>query len=96
MTSSQQPPRDDSADTPAQAPLSLAELTRAAVAIIVSTGGVISDRGRDRVTGVAQINEIDALDHAAVFYVEAGNDADLEHYAALISLSAATASSRPS
>lgn len=32
MTSSQQPPRDDSADTPAQAPLSLAELTRAALA----------------------------------------------------------------
>ncbi|MDF3932861.1 hypothetical protein [Pseudomonas citronellolis] len=32
MTSSQQPPRDDSAATPDQAPLSLAELAKAALA----------------------------------------------------------------
>src|SRR6185295_1094199 len=31
------------------------------------------------IAGVAQIDEIDALDHAAVLDVETGDDADLEH-----------------
>ena len=45
----------------------------------VGAGLVIGDRRRDRIAGIAQIDEIDALDDAAVFDVEAGNDADLEH-----------------
>ena len=67
---------------------------------LVGAGRVICDGRLDRIAGVAQIDEIDALDHAAVFHVEAGNDADLEHQAAAlavrISLSASAASSRPS
>ena len=46
---------------------------------LVGAGRVIGDRRLHRIAGVAQIDEIDALDHAAVFDVEAGNDADLEH-----------------
>jgi hypothetical protein len=45
---------------------------------LVGAGGVIGDRAFDRIAGVAQIDEIDALDDAAVLDVEAGNDADLE------------------
>ena len=46
---------------------------------LVGAGGVIGDRRFDRVAGVAQIEEPDALDDTAVLDVEAGNDADLEH-----------------
>ena len=46
---------------------------------LVGAGRVIGDRRLHRIAGVAQIDEIDALDHAAVFDVEAGNDADFEH-----------------
>ena len=46
---------------------------------LVGAGRVIGDGRFHRIAGVAQIDEIDALDHAAVFDVEAGNDADLEH-----------------
>ena len=46
---------------------------------LVGAGRVIGDRRFHRIAGVAQIDEIDALDHAAVFHVEAGNDADFEH-----------------
>ena len=46
---------------------------------LVGAGRVIGDGRFHRIAGVAQIDEIDALDHAAVFHVEAGNDADLEH-----------------
>ncbi len=56
-----------------------------------------------RIAGIAQIDEIDALDDAAVLHVETGNDADLEHQAvapavraARIFAIAAAASSRPS
>src|SRR5581483_3362064 len=45
----------------------------------VGAGGVIGDRRFHRVAGVAQVDEIDALDHAAVFDVETGNDAAFEH-----------------
>ena len=67
---------------------------------LVGAGRVIGDRRFDRIAGVAQIDEVDALDDAAVLHVEAGNDADLEHAqaarAARISFKAAAASSRPS
>ena len=46
---------------------------------LVGAGRVIGDGRFDRIAGVAQIDEIDALDDAAVFHVEAGNDADFEH-----------------
>ena len=45
----------------------------------IGAGFVISDGRRDRIAGVAQIDEIDAFDDAAVLHVKAGNDADLEH-----------------
>jgi hypothetical protein len=45
----------------------------------VGAGLVIGDRRLHRIAGIAQINEIDAFDDPAVFDVEAGNDADLEH-----------------
>ena len=46
---------------------------------LVGAGFVIGDGRGDRVAGIAQVDEIDAFDDAAVFHVEAGNDADLEH-----------------
>ena len=49
---------------------------------LVGAGGVIGDRRLDRIAGIAQIDEVDALDDAAVLDVEAGNDADLEHHSA--------------
>jgi hypothetical protein len=65
---------------------------------LVRAGGVIGNGRFDRIAGVAQIDEIDTLDHAAVFHVEAGDDADFEHgyAAARISFNASAASSRPS
>ena len=51
---------------------------------LVGAGGVIGDRRLDRIAGVAQIDEIHALDDAAVLHVEAGNDADLEHCRLLV------------
>ena len=46
---------------------------------LVGAGLVIGDRRCHRIAGIAQIDEIDAFDDAAVFDVEAGNDADFEH-----------------
>src|SRR5262249_19747985 len=40
---------------------------------------IIGDRRLDRIAGVAQVDEVHALDDAAVLDVETGNDADLEH-----------------
>ena len=40
---------------------------------------VVAARDLDRIAGVAQVDEVDALDHAAVRDVEAGNDALGEH-----------------
>src|SRR6202011_4519847 len=57
---------------------------------IVGAGCVIRNGGRDRIAGVAQIDEVHALDDAAVLDVEAGDDTDLEHRA----LSATTANRR--
>ena len=46
---------------------------------LVGAGLVIGRGGLDRIAGVAQIDEIDALDDAAFFHVEAGDDADFQH-----------------
>ena len=45
---------------------------------------VVGDRALHGISGVAQIDEVDALDDAAVLHVEAGNDAGLEHYSAAV------------
>ena len=45
----------------------------------VGAGGVVGDRSFDRIAGVAQVDEIDALDDAAVLDIETGDDADFEH-----------------
>ena len=50
---------------------------------LVRPGGVIGARLLDRIAGVAQIDEVDALDHAAVGDVEAGDDADADGHAPL-------------
>ena len=51
---------------------------------LVGAGGVIGDRRLDRIAGVAQVDEVDAFDDAAVLDVEAGDDADLEHAALVL------------
>ena len=45
----------------------------------VGAGRVIGDRALDRIAGIAQIDEMHALDDAAVLDVEAGNDAAFKH-----------------
>ena len=76
---------------------------------LVRTRLVVSDRALDRVPRVAQVDEIDALDDAAVLDVETGYDAGFESHCAKpasfgpppspfdrSSASAARGSSRPS
>ena len=67
---------------------------------LVGPGGVIGARLLDRIAGIAQIDEIDALDDAALGDVEAGDDANLQHQrtrpAARPAAIAARRSSRPS
>ena len=70
---------------------------------LVGAGGVVGAGALDRIAGVAQVDEVDALDDAAVLDVEAGDDADLKHgrppFAARRARSApapAAGSSRPS
>ncbi len=46
---------------------------------LVGAGLVIGPGGFYGIAGVAQIDEVHALDDAAVLYVEAWNEADLEH-----------------
>ena len=46
---------------------------------LVGAGLVIGGCRLDGIAGVAQIDEVDALDDAAVLHIEAGNDADLQH-----------------
>ena len=55
---------------------------------LVGAGGVVSRGLFDRIAGVAQGDEVDALHHAAVLDVETGNDADLQHQAAISRASA--------
>ena len=50
---------------------------------LVGAGGVIGDGAFHRIAGVAQIDEIHALDDATLFHVETGDDAGFEHYAIL-------------
>ena len=45
----------------------------------VGAGLVVGDGAFDRIAGVAQVDELDALDDAAVLDVEAGDDAGLKH-----------------
>ena len=40
---------------------------------------VIGGSGLDGVAGIPEIDEVDALDDAALFHVEAGYDADFQH-----------------
>jgi hypothetical protein len=47
---------------------------------LVSAGGIICFGGLDRVACVHEVDELHALDHAAVLHVETGDDADLEHW----------------
>ena len=66
--------------------------------------GVISLRRLDRIAGVAQIDEVDALDDAAILDVKTWDEAGLEHQALARLLtpsprsraSACAGSSRPS
>src|SRR6476619_2981335 len=53
---------------------------------LVGAGLVIGRGGFHGVAGVVQIDEVHALDAAAVLYVEAWNEADLEHRLALADL----------
>ena len=46
---------------------------------LVGARRVVGARRLDRIAGVAQVDEVDALDDAAVLDVEAGDDADFEH-----------------
>ena len=46
---------------------------------LVGARRVVDHRLFDRIAGIAQRDEIHALDDAAVFHVEAGDNADLEH-----------------
>ncbi len=65
----------------------------------VGAGGVIGLGGLDRVACIDQVDELHALDDAAVLHVEAGDDAHLEGHATLaarISAMASAGSSRPS
>ena len=55
---------------------------------------VIGGGGLDRVARIAQVNEIDALDDAAVLHVQAGNDTGLEAHAASFRTASASAGSR--
>ena len=67
---------------------------------LVRARGIIGDRGFHRIARIAQVDEVDALDHAAVLDVETGDHANLEHYAAAralrMSFSASAGSMRPS
>ena len=45
----------------------------------VGAGGVVQRGLLDRVAGIAQGDEVDALDDATVLYVQAGDDAQLQH-----------------
>ena len=66
---------------------------------LVGAFAVVNAGLLDLIAGVDEIDEVDALDHAAVLHVETGNDADLEGHAGLaarISASASAGLSRPS
>ena len=45
----------------------------------IGTRRIIGLGGLDRIAGIAQIDEIDALDDAAILDIETGNDAHFQH-----------------
>ncbi|GLQ26043.1 hypothetical protein GCM10007927_08460 [Sulfitobacter pacificus] len=49
----------------------------------IRTGGIIGDGGINRITGIAQANEVHTFDDAAVRDVKAGDDAGFEHLGVL-------------
>ena len=64
-------------------------------------GRALYDGRLDRIAGIAQVDELDPFDDAAILYIETGNDADLEHglqaaRAERISRNASRPSRRPS
>ena len=61
---------------------------------LIGAGGVIGDRRFDGIAGVAQIDEVDALDDAAVLDVETGDHAHLEHCMILLGRGARVADQR--
>src|SRR6202012_317536 len=61
----------------------------------VGAGLVVNDRLLHRIASIAQAFEIDAFDHTAVFHVETGNDADLEHYILPFAMAAMFINTRP-
>ena len=64
---------------------------------LVRARRIVGARGLHRIAGIAQVDEVDALDDAAVLHVEAGNDAGFQHQAASFkSRNAAAGSIRPS
>src|SRR5262249_23916737 len=46
---------------------------------LVGAGSVVGSSRLDGIARILQVDEVDALDNAAVLDVEAGDDADLEH-----------------
>jgi hypothetical protein len=62
--------------------------------ILIGTGRIIGGSGLHRIAGIAQFDEVHALDHAATRHIEAGDDADGQRHAA--TLMASARSSRPS
>ena len=46
---------------------------------LVGAGRIVGGGGLDGIAGIAQADEVDALDDAAVLDVEAGNDTDFQH-----------------
>ena len=63
---------------------------------LVRSRSVISTRCFDRIAGIAQIYEVDALHHAAVLDVQTRNDANANRHALAATASAVARSSRPS
>ena len=45
----------------------------------ISPRRVIGAGRLNRITGIAQVNEVDAFDHTAIFHIEAGNDPGFQH-----------------
>jgi hypothetical protein len=65
----------------------------------VGPGGVVDAGLLHRIAGIAQVDEVDALDHPPVLHVEAGDDAGFQHVTAprrCTRVSALFASTRPS
>ena len=62
---------------------------------LVGALGVVGQRGLDRIAGVAQVEELHALDHAAVLDVQARDDALGEHQTALTAASASGSENAP-